>query len=192
MKTHLKTIEEYKPCLRPFPRRLFMNVLSNAKKNARAICSSPKTRREFVSNLACFTPETYPKILQIGNDVTSLILHLANHSDVDAIVPHMCCGFHLVLGRAKDTAEKLCNESGVTTGSEYFAQLVKSAVSEAFDMMCPGLIDANHCREKLPDVVDNVRKIWRRNRNKKWDVSPAVAFLRIIDRMIVDGEGGER
>ena len=184
MKTHMKTIEEYKPCLRPFPRRLFMNVLSNAKKNTRAVCKTAKSRRQFVENLACFTPDTYQKFLQIGNDVTSLIMHLANHSDVDAIIPHMCCGFHLVLKRAKDTAEKMCTASGVTTGSQYFTNLVKSATSEAFDMMCPGIINANYCNDKLPDVVSNVRKIMKRYKNVKWEYSPAVAFLRVVDRMV--------
>ena len=189
MKTHMKTIEEYKPCLRPFPRRLFINVFNNAKKNSKNICSTPKKRREFVTNIGCFTPDTYSELLRIGNNITSLIMHLTNHSDIDDIIPHMCCGFHIVLKRAKEAAQEICSKRGISSGSEYFTNIVKSAIGEAFDMMCPGIISYDHCRNNLPRVVANVRRIMKRYSNVNWPYSPAVAFLKVIDRMVKEDNG---
>ena len=159
-------------------------VMSNAKKNVKAVCTRPEQREELVKNINCFTNETLPDLLQITHDVTSLVEYLVNVTDIDRIIPSLCCGYQILVREIKPKVDELCTAQGVgESGTEYFLGLLKAAISDALDMMCGNYDTIDACNKKVPDVVEEFDMAMNSTRNKSYPYTAIVPFLKIIDRI---------
>ena len=184
MKHHQKVIADYKPCLRAFPKQLFSIVLSNAKKNTKAVCTTANQRNELVNSLKCFTKDTYPELVQLGHHVTSLVEYLANMTNIDRMIPGMCCGYYILLADAKVKIDQLCSQQGVgQSGSEYFLGMIKSAVSDAVDMMCGSFSTIEQCTKKMPDLIQEINTVREETKDTKYNHTMVLPFLKVIDRI---------
>lgn len=184
MKDHIKTIGEYRPCLRAFPKQLFSMVLSNAKKNVKAVCGTTNNRNELINNMRCFTNETYPKFVQLGHDITSLVNYLSNITDIDNMIPGLCCGYQLIVLNARKTLERLCSQQGVgSSGPDYFLGLVQAAMSDAIDMMCGSYSNMETCEKKKPLLVQEIKTFQNSTDSAVYNYTMVIPFLRVIDRI---------
>ena len=184
MKEHIKTISDYRPCLRAFPKQLFSMVLANAKKNVKSICTTSKQRTQLVDNLKCFTNETWPEFVQLGYDITSLVDYLANLDNIDNIIPGLCCGYHLIMEVGREKISSLCSQQGVgSSGPEYFLGLVQAAMSDAIDMMCGAYATIDMCEKKNPDLVQEVKMAQNTTANNSYNHTMVIPFLKVIDRI---------
>ena len=121
---NIKVIEEYKPCLRTFPRHLFSIVLSDARKNSKRVCSTIENRIEAVENLKCVTNETFGQAAQVAHDITTFIKYVAKLNDTEEVIPSLCCGYHRLYEDAKNVVDKMCNDQGVgEKGTKYILDL---------------------------------------------------------------------
>lgn len=184
MKGHLKTIGDYRPCLRAFPKQLFSMILQNAKKNVKTICATTKERNDFLDNMKCFTNETYPDFVQLGHDITSLVEYLSNMTDIDNMIPGLCCGYQMIMSNSREVLAKLCSQQGVgESGPNYFLGLVQAAMADAIDMMCGSYSTAEVCQKKKPLLVEELRAFQNSTTGVSYNYTLTIPFLRVIDRI---------
>lgn len=180
----MKKIAEYKPCLKAFPRQLFGMVMFNSKKNLRSVCTTVEQRNELVKNLKCFTPETLSQLLQVTHDLTSLVEYLANMTNIDRIIPGMCCGYQVIIPDIKEKLDNLCSQNGIgESGSNYFLGIIKSALADAMDMLCGAYENLDQCNKKVPDIVAEFNLVRNTTVNMKYNHTAIVPFLRVVDRI---------
>lgn len=184
MKSHLKSMGDYRPCLRSFPKQLFSMVLSNAKKNVKSICATSNQRNEFLNNMKCFTDETFPEFVQLGHDITSLVEYLSNMTNIDDMIPGLCCGYQMIMSNSRQVLEKLCNQQGVgESGPNYFLGLVQAAMSDAIDMMCGSYTTSEVCQKKKPLLVEELKSFQNSTTGVRYNYTMTIPFLKVIDRI---------
>lgn len=183
-KKHIKIIAEYKPCLRAFPKQLFSMVMAQAKKQVKRVCSTADQRRELLKNFKCITKDNFRQGAQVGHDITSLVSYLANISDVDMIIPNLCCGYHLVIAESKILLDRLCIKEGMgSDASDYILGILRASVSDALDMMCSGYDTTEQCNKKSPGLVSELKLVLKRTKNTRYDHSALIPILKVIERI---------
>lgn len=141
-------------------------------------------RKQLVENLKCFTKDTYHELVQLGHHVTSLVEYLANMTNIDNMIPGMCCGYYMSLAESKTKIDQLCGDQGVgSSGTEYFLGMIKSAVADAVDMMCGSYPTIKVCEEKSPELVAELTTVMNETRDTKYNYTMVLPFLKVIDRI---------
>ena len=161
------------------------------KQNARKVCSTPNERHKMVNSLKCFTRETYPKVVQLGYQTTSLLDYMSTVPDGQKIVPAMCCGYRLIGEDAKVTIDDLCREQGIgPSGLRYFQSIAIAAGANTLDTVCRNYRDVEECEFRIPDTVRELRTLFDQTKGRKYRYTPITSLLNVIDR--IDRENSTR
>jgi hypothetical protein len=180
----MKEAQEYRPCLKAFPRTIFNIILTNVKKAFKRFCLNPESMRLAVSHVKCLDNETRPGFLDIGDKVTTLLYHVSNMTDIDQVIPGVCCGANHLLIYCKEDIEKMCKSRARDDTDEFFINLVKSLLSDALDLMCGKFSSPKDCRAGAPDVYDNL--LVAIDNRRRHSVSLIVPLLEVIQKL--DGQ----
>lgn len=180
----LKITNDYKPCLRAFPRQLYSIVLSQARRKAKSVCATKESRTELIDSLKCITNDTFKDAAQIGHDITSFVNYLVSIPDINKVIPSLCCGYHIVEANAKAIVDHLCTDQGVgESGSKYLISLIKSTISDALDMMCGGYSTMEICESKVPILLEDIKIAQNNTFGMIYNHSAVVPILKMINRI---------
>lgn len=159
--------------------------------NAKRICSTPDERQKMVTSMKCFTKETYPKIVQLGYQTTSLLDYMATVPNGDIVVPAMCCGYRMISDDARDTIDDLCRKQKIgPSGLKYFQNIANAAGSDNLDYVCREFKDVDDCYMKIPNVVNELRGLFEQTKGRRYRYTPITSLLKVIDR--IDNENTTR
>lgn len=182
----IKLWTEYKPCLRPFPRQLYSIVLSSARRQSKKICLSKESRVEVVDALKCVSSsnESFSDAQQIGHQITSFVTYLVNISDINHVIPSLCCGYRVMLNHAIDTLNDMCGRQHVDDEkSKYLVAMIENILSDAIDMMCSTYQTIEICHEKVPRLMYDMEMNMNETLNVTYNYSAVVPILDMINRI---------
>ena len=159
----------------------------NAKKNVKSMCTTPAQRKDLVRNLGCFTNETITELVAMSHQITTLVEYLANMTDLNRIIPGLCCGYHIFLSEIRPQIDNYCKQQDIgVEGTNYFLGLVKSSMADALDMLCGAYESVEQCDKKVPDVVEEIHFARNQTQNVAYNYTAVVPFLKVIQRIDMD------
>lgn len=180
----LKTVSNFKPCLKNFQRTVFGIMVVNMKKVAKTTCNSDVDLQKAVTHSKCFTPNNVVALYEIANKFTIVVEHAYTRNSTSRMLNALCCGYHETVNRFSSEMNELCKNQSVGAGT-FIESLVRGVTSESIDMMCSQYPNVDACAQKSPQVLKNVRKALSLN-SPLYSYTPFTSFVKIIAKLDED------
>lgn len=180
----MKQVQAYRSCLPPFPKTIFNVIFASLKKAYKPFCFDLPTMNLALDHLKCIDKETKPYMVDVVDKVTALLNHIGNLSDINQVIPGLCCGTNHFLVEVRDEFDRICKPKSRGDTGEFITNNVKTILSDALDIMCGKFSTTKKCRSIVPELFDGILQAME-NR-KKAETTVIVPVLNIIEKL--DGE----
>lgn len=178
----LKDGYSYRPCLPPFPRTILNIVMNNLRKAYKRFCLDAASMQLALKHLKCLDKDTKADFIDIGDKITSMLYHASNMSDLDKVIPGLCCGANHLLVECKEDLEKMCKSRAMDDTDEFMIDFVKSILSDALDLMCGKFSSPKECHTLAPDLYQGIlESIAQRRRHETSMIIPLLGIIRKLD-----------
>lgn len=113
--------------------------------------------------------------------VTSFANYASELEDVDHIIPAVCCGRGLVKQQCLELVDDLCRQKTGPDTSAYIVDIVYSAFSDIFDLMCGKFKDESSCQKHAPQLYSDLKVAL--NNVVKYNHTLSIPLMKIIQRL---------
>ena len=182
--TWIKEAMSYRPCLKSFPKTIFGLVIANVKKAYKTFCLNPAQMDVALKHLKCLDNSTKSEWIDIGDKITSMLYSVSDMSNINEVIPGLCCGANHLLIECKEDLKKLCASKAYSDSDEFFISFVRTLLADTLDVMCGKFGTPQKCRKEAPIVYDAVLE--QISRRKKYSTTLIVPLLQVIQKL--DGE----
>ena len=187
IKSEVQCVNEFKPCLKLFPRTIFNMIMQNVKSRViKNLCDTESGKKEFIKHMSCFDPTNIVILHQIVNNLTVIVDHVATKSSDELIIPSLCCGYFKIQEDGLRILNNLCsNRTGADT-AKFAMSLMRSVVADAVDLGCGRYSSKKSCDQYLPEVMKTLGEITDPQPNEPFAMRPYTAIipmLTVADRL---------
>lgn len=134
------------------------------------------------NHLRCLSEENKQEMLRISASITAAIDFAASRSNLDEIIPALCCGTHDALLFVENRITQMCrNKTGPLTG-KHFVRVAYTTASDAVDMLCGQYQSITQCKIKEPILTQQVSAVIHSPSNK-YTMTPLIPLMKLLNKL---------
>ena len=150
----------------------------------KSVCLDDEKLTQAYSHVKCMDKDTKQGLAYTVTVITSFANFVSKLEDVDEIIPAICCGNKNVTDQCYKIIDDLCLHRTGPATARYIVNIVYSAFSEVFDMMCSKFPDDNACQKHAPRMYSELKNALANVIN--YNHTLTIPFIKIIRKL--DGQ----
>jgi len=157
----VKCVASRRNCYQGFARQLYDIVMKNFKKFVQLECKNEQSRQGVLDTFSCVGDDEKGVIRDLLTEMTMKIQFASNQTDLDKMIPAICCVYHNSQMRARAIISNACEAKGRTiNGDNFYNRILAQALSDAADLICGQKYNSlASCESNFPESITEMAKI---------------------------------
>jgi hypothetical protein len=152
------------------------------------VCKDSATVKKSYRHSKCINPVTYSELAELRNKVNNVLGYAANVTDIDEVIPSICCGIYTLIGKVKSEMTKTCTRRrlGLPDTPDFIVNLIEVSLGDMMDLMCGKFKTIKDCETHASTSMKAVDEILNQEKQREADHSPILPLIAIVQRL--DGQ----